>query len=254
MFINSSQELSPNEVDDVVDMKLGESMEDSVKRAVEGCVSLMGLEMPLDEQIQDALDLVKGYTPAVKKPDDVKKKKLDIRYFGLLPEIDLEDLLDRILTNEHPETKNFWTQLKTNNRVAKRPHVTIVHRNSIDAERELWDRCVVIHEMAASTPPLFKIKLTNVVWNGRVMAITVEDFDAGAGGDEGQEGHEFVSKLSYDVRKSLHITVGTQDERTLPVEAKTMVQAWGNNRREDTVKSVRLDDLVVYGRIRGLTV
>lgn len=75
MFINSTQELTANEADNVVEMKLGESMEDAVRRAVEGCVDVLGLEMPSDEKIQEALDVVKSYASAVEKLDDKKKKK-----------------------------------------------------------------------------------------------------------------------------------------------------------------------------------
>jgi tRNA ligase len=60
MFINTTEELTPREVDNVVEMKLGESLEETVKRAVKGCVAVMGLEMPSDEKIQDGLDIVRG--------------------------------------------------------------------------------------------------------------------------------------------------------------------------------------------------
>ena len=250
MFITSSQELTPNEVDNVVEMELGESMEDSVKRAVEGCVAVLGLEMPSDEKIQEGLDVVRSYTPTVKKPDD--KKKVDVRYYGLLPEVDLEELLDRALAIESAANKDFWTQLKTDHRVTKRPHVTIVHRNSIDTERELWDRCTGLHEMSTGTPPLFKATLSNVVWDERVMAITLEDFDVDAEGSSSKEGQEFVSKLPDDVRTRLHITVGTKDKGIQAVEAKAMVQQWRRG-EGDNIKSIKLDNMTVYGRIKGLS-
>ena len=256
MFINSTQELTPNEVDNVVEMELGESMEDSVKRAVEGCVAVMGLEMPSDEKIQEALDVVKGYAPAVKKPDDPKdkKKKLDVRYYGLLAEVDLTDLLDRAFANEPQTNKDFWTQLKTDHRVTKRPHVTIVHRNSIDTERELWDRCTALYEMSTTTLPLFKGTLSNLVWNDRVMAITLEDFDVDMSvPSESQEGGEFVSQLPDEVRARLHITVGTGNGKIQPVEAKTMVQQWRRGEELDKIKSIKLDNRIVYGRIKGLS-
>ncbi|KAF8799414.1 hypothetical protein BYT27DRAFT_6860971 [Phlegmacium glaucopus] len=247
---------TPSEVDNVIEMEFGEPLEDAVRRTVQGSVAVMGLEMPADEKIQESLDVVKGYAPAVKKPENPKKKKkkLDARYYGLLPEVDLEKLLDPILANENKAFK-FWTKLKTDNRVTKRPHVTIVHRSSINKEHELWDRCAALHEM--KTTPLFKGKLSNVVWDGRVMAITVEDFDLEVSprgsDDEVQEGREFVSKLPYDVRERLHITVGTASEKVPPVEAKAMVQVWRKNRNADNnIKSIKLDDLIVYGRIKGL--
>ena len=276
MFINSTQALAPvpYEVDDIVEMKLGESLEDAVKRAVEGCVAVMGLEMPSDEKIQEALDVVRGYAPKGKKADDPKdKKKLKPTYYGLLPEIDLEELLDGALANKDQSVNNFWKRLKTNHRVTKRPHVTIIHKSSIDTERDLWDRCTALYQMSTGVP-LFKGTLRDVVWDGRVMAITVEHFDvvvdegaAGAGaGAEGssssgseskndEQGREFVSNLPDNVRSRLHITVGTSNDGIKPVEAKSMIERWRGGEGGDTnIKSIKLDDdKVVYGRIKGLT-
>jgi tRNA ligase len=252
MFIDSTEELTPREVDNVVEMELGESLEESVKRAVKGCVAVMGLEMPSDEKIQEGLDLVRGYAPRVKKLDDPKdKKELDVRYYGLLPEVDLEELLDRAFANENQSNKNFWTQLKTDHRITKRPNVTIVHRKAIVTERGLWEGCTGLHEMSTATPPLFKGTLRNVVWDGRVMAITVEDIDVEADG-RNNEGREFVSKLPDETRSRLHITVGTQCGSIKPVEAKTMVEQWRRGEELDIIKSIKFVDQVVYGRIKGL--
>ena len=252
MFMDSTEELTPKEVDNVVEMELGEALEDSVKRAVKGCVAVLGLEMPSDEKIQDGLNIVRGYAPTVKKADDQKdKKKFDVRYYGLLPEVDLEELLDRAFANENQSINDFWTQLKKDRRVTNRPHVTIVHKNSIDTERDLWDRCTGLHEMSTATPPSFKGILRNVLWDGRVMAITFEDFDVEADGSN-NEGREFVSNLPDETRSRLHITVGTQCASIKPVEAKSMVEQWRRGEEKDMIKSIKLADHVVYGRIKGL--
>jgi tRNA ligase len=255
MFMNTTQELAPSEVDDVVEMELGESLEDAVKRAVEGCVAVMGLEMPSDEKIQEGLNIVKTYAPKVKRPDE-EKKKVQAQYYGLLPEIDLEDLLDRALANEDQPIKDFWNELKTENRVTKRPHVTIIHRSSIDTERDLWDRCTALREMSKDVP-LFKGTLRNVIWDGRVMAITVEDFDvveAAEGSSGGSNtGREFVSNLPDNIRSRMHITVGTRNAGIKPVEAKAMVQQWRRGEAGDKIKSIKLSvEHVVDGRIKGL--
>ena len=263
MFINTSQELTPREVDNIVEMELGESLEESVKRAVEGCVAVMGLEMPSDEKIQEGLNVARGYAPTLKKPDDPnQKKKLDARYFGLLPEVELEELLDRALANENQAIKDVWKEMKTNKRVTKRPHITIIHRNSIDTDRDLWNRCTALHEMSTAVP-LFKGTLRNVLWDGRVMAITVEDFDvaeegssssSSSGSNENEKGREFVSNLQDNIRSRLHITVGTKYESIKPVEAKSMVEQWRKGEELDNIKSIKLDvDHIVYGRIKGIS-
>ena len=260
MFISQTEELTPREVDNIVEMELGESLEDSVKRAVEGCVAVMGLEMPSDEKIQEALDVVRGYAPKLKKPDDPKgkKKKLDVMYYGLLPEVDLEELLDRALANENQSNKDFWMQLKKDHRVTNRPHVTIVHKNSILTEGDVWNRCTALHEMSTTTPPLFKGTLRNLIWDGRVMAITLEDVDVveaaegSSGSDINEQGRALVSNLPDKTRSRLHITVGTQCQSIMPVEAKTMVEEWRRGKNLDIIKSIKLVDQVVYGRIKGL--
>ena len=92
-------------------MELGESMEDSVKRAVELCrcagIGNAGLDVVRSSELYAYCE----------KSDD--KKKLDVRYYGLLPEVDMEELLDRALANESAANKDFWTQLKTDHRVTK---------------------------------------------------------------------------------------------------------------------------------------
>lgn len=260
MFINGTEELTPQEVDNVIEMELEESLEDSVKRAVEGCVAVIGLEMPSDEKIQEGLDIVGGYAPKLRRPIDPKDmKKLDVRYYGLLAEVDLEELLDRALANENQSNKDFWTQLKKDNRVIKRPHVTIVHKNSITTLGDVWNRCTALHEMSTTTPPLFKGTLRNLLWDGRVMAITLEDFDvveaaegSSSGSNNDEHGRGLVSNLPDNVRSRLHITVGTKRKSIMPVEAKTMVEQWRRGEKPDEIKSIELVDQVVYGRIKGL--
>jgi tRNA ligase len=150
-------------------------------------------------------------------------------------------------------------KLKTKHRVTKRPHVTIVHRSAIDRERDVWDRCTGLHEMTTATPPLFKGTLRNVVWDTRVMAITVDDLDlveASEGSSEesknNEQAREFVSNLPDATRSRLHITVATLRDSIKPVEAKSMVEQWRKGEEPDIIKSIKLDNQVVYGRIKGL--
>ena len=262
--MNSYQELAGREVDNIVEMELGESLEEAVKRAVEGCVSVLGLEMPSKEKIQEGLDAVKGYTIKLKKPEDPKNKRLvNVRYYGLLAELDVEGLIDRALANANNESANeFWKEMKTAKRIPNRPHVTIVHKSAIEVEGDLWDRCTALHEMTTAIP-MFKCTLGNVLWDGRVMAITVDDFDvveaaegssSTAGGSNDNElGRDFVSNLPENVRSRLHITVGTRYNSIKPVEAKSMVQQWRKGEELDMIKSIKLDtDQIVYGRIKPL--
>ena len=246
MFINTTEELAPSEVDECIEMELEDSLEEAVERAVNGVVGILGIPHPGEEKVREGIEVVKGYEPSSKKPDEPKKKAVEARYYGLLPEVDLVGLLDAQLAGTEGET--FWDQLKKSGRVTKRPHITIVHRTELPAAKELWDRCAGLH--ASSSPPLFKGRLGSVVWDERVMAVSVDD--VGVEEDEsgeGQEGEAFVKGLGGDVRGRMHITVGTRDAKVAPVEAKGLVENW---RKGEAVKSVKLGDVEFRGRVKGL--
>jgi len=65
MLINQSQELSPSEVDEVVEMYLEKDEETSIRRAVDACVKVLSVPEPSDERIQEALEVVGAYKPQI---------------------------------------------------------------------------------------------------------------------------------------------------------------------------------------------
>lgn len=270
MFIHTSEELSPSEVDNVIDMELEEDLEAAVRRAAKGCAQILGIPEPSEAQFADALAAVQTYVPATRKPDPPKlkdKKKLAVqeaqvkakaankalRYFGLLPEVDIAAVLDARLSEPDAPALllKFWEDLKKDQRYVVRPHVTIVHRNSRETEEALWQHCLKLSALAK--PPVFKARLGRVLFNNRVMAVTVEDLalDTPAGGG-GQEGEVFVSMLAHEVRERLHITVGTKTEAIKPVEAKAMVEAFRATGEDETILELNLDHIEVRGRVKPL--
>lgn len=259
-FIRTSEELADQEVDMSIEMDLEDTLEQAVGRAAAACVSNLGLRQPSAEEIDEAVHKARDYVPQTKKPQEEKKKKKDEpsmpRYFGLLPEVDLIDVVGKKMedASDVPENgKAFWNALVAGHRVTLRPHITVVHSKSLPDAIELWERCSQLHRMAL--PPSFTFTLDHLVWNKRVMAITVDDFELDSSPDNnssaGQEGSEFVSKLSEEVRNSLHITVGTSDPEVLPFEAKALVEAWRFGKRSG-IGLLELDGLTARGRMKGL--
>jgi len=248
MFLNQMEELGDNEVDVSVEMSVEDTLEQAVNKAIDGCVKVLGVERPNKEKVDEALRVAMGYAPKTKKADDKKDIKATPRYFGLLPEVNLLDILGPTLSTQ-AGGDSFWEHLIAKNRVTKRPHVTIVHKNSLPAESDLWERCMGLHRMQA--PPLFQLSLGHILWNKRVMAITVDDIDLAAM-ISANAGGEFISKLPPEVKNRLHITVGTKEADVKPVEAKDLVQDWRMGIRKDDVSSIGLEGVVVTGRIKGL--
>ena len=257
-FIRESEELLPSEVDGVIDMPIGEPLDASVRRAVTGIVEELGLTMPSEEKIKEGIEQVMTYKveEKAKKPDAVgadklKKGKETFRYFGFLPEINIKEVLDPLFASS--EDADFWNHLKMKQMVAVKPHVTIVHRKEIPESKRLWERC----EKLVDEEPLseFRLHMTHVVWDGRVMALVVESVTpASRGGKEEEVAQKFVEDLSEGERERFHVTVGTRDATISPFEAKALVQGWKRGEENKGLKSLSLgsDGVTVKARISGL--
>lgn len=259
-FIRNSEELVDKEVDVSIEMDIDDTLEQAVDRAVAACVRFLGVRQPSAEEIDEAVRKARSYAPQKKKPQEEKKNKKDEhptpRYFGLLPEVDLVNVIGRHIENasDVPENgKTFWNALVAGHRITARPHITVVHNKSLPGAIELWERCSQLHRMAL--PPSFTFTLGHLVWDKRVMAITVDDFELDNSPDihssAGQEGSEFISKLSEELRNTLHITAGTSDPDVPPFEAKALVEAWRFGKRSG-IGSLELDGLTARGRMKGL--
>lgn len=253
-FIEQREELEEREVDAVIEMDVNEDLEHTLDRAVDGCVRILGLEKPDQEKVGLALAAARGYQPAKTKEEKKERKKEkrgEPRYYGFVPEVDLLELLNPVFSAggdaDVADGKQFFTDLKRNRRITKQPHITIVHLKSLDAEwaRSLWVHCSELY--LSSTPSSFQFNLGTVVWNDRVMAVTVDEITPTSGDDEA--GKSFVDQLPQDVQTKLHITVGTANKDIPPFEARALVCDWRNGKR---VKSLQLTNIPTEGRIRAL--
>ena len=256
-FIRDREELAVNEVNDIIDMEVEDSLEAALARAVDGCVQILGYEKPSQESIDEAVRVAQEYVPKAKKATEKGKKAPEPRYYGILPEIDLLDVISTRLDEAEDVPVNgkaFWRALVGNGRVTNRPHVTFVHQKNLPGQKELWGRCRAIHLMF--DPPFFSFHLGHLLWNDKVMALTVEDFSLAASDDSTDayagQGHMFVSQLHEDIRNVLHITVGTANCNIQPVEAKALVEAWRKGERAG-IGSLEIEGFPAKGRIKGLT-
>nr|GAT52938.1 RNA ligase [Mycena chlorophos] len=264
MFINKTEPLAPVEVDEVIDMSIEDDLDEAVQRAVEGIVKILGLPMPSEKKIAEGVEKARGYNVAgggkqgkgkgkeKQLPDSKSTKPKPPRYYGLLPQVYLDKLLSGPVVEKDASAAAFYAHLVKQKRVVTRPHVTIVHSKSVasDSEpsaKELWALCTALVE---PPPPVFVCKLGSVVWNERVMVVTVDEISLESEGS-GQAGAEFVSKLPEEVRSRLHITVGTRQASIMPVEGKTLVEAWRAG-KTDGIKSIPLEGVSAKGKVLGL--
>ncbi len=267
-FIRESEDLLPSEVDAVIDMPIGEGLEESVRRAVNGVVKELGLTMPSEERVQEAIEKVRAYKVAekAKKPDPPVESsarsgaaRSGARYYAFLPDIDLEAVLEPVFASSDKEGgAEFWAHLKKG-RVAFKPHVTIVHRKELPPSQSLWERCEnLVNENAGV---MFDLKVMNVVWDGRVMALTVDgvvpfepDGEDGAGERAYKLAKEFAKELDEEGRERLHITVGTKDAEIAPFGAKALVMGWRKGEKNEALRVLDLgpNGITVKARISGM--
>lgn len=255
MFLQDAEELLESEVDESVEMDVEESLEDALARAVDACVRILDVPRPTTEQMGQALAAARDYSPKTrreaKEKQEKKEKTKQPRYYALLPEVDVEQILDKRFKGDETseESGTFYQMLKANGRVTDRPHITIVHEKNLPGEQELWERAKCLSTLA--TPPLFSFKLTDVVWNDRVMAIPVSDIVVSEDDpDPETNGADFVVNLSEELTNRLHITVGTKSKDVPPVEAMDLVVRWKQG--EKGIESCKLGDIWVKGRMKGL--
>ena len=249
-------------MDAVIDMPISEELEESVRRAVNGIVKELGLTMPSEEKVKEGIEKVRAYKVAekAKKPDppvepSTGARSGTARYYAFLPDIDLEAVLEPVFASSNDE---FWAHLKKG-RVAFKPHVTIVHRKELPLSQLLWEKCEkLVNENAGL---MFGLRVMNVVWDGRVMALTVdgvipfelEDGEDGIGERANKLAKKFVKELDEE-RERLHITVGTKDAGIAPLEAKVLVMGWRKGEKNEALKVLDLgpNGITVKARISGM--
>ncbi|KAI0074230.1 hypothetical protein K474DRAFT_1665656 [Panus rudis PR-1116 ss-1] len=290
-FINQSEELAEDEVDVSVEMDVREDVEKALKRVVNVLVDVLGVERPSDEKIHEALEAAKSYKPkTIKQPDppskaakeQEKKKAKEPRYYALVPSsLDLVSFLkSKLVQSNDPsvpdEAKKIFEELVANNRTGDRiPHVTLVHSKSLNTETEegktskmLWEKC----KAAAGTETSFTFRLDKLVWNQRVMAISISDLSALSESESettptpspqtllNSPSVQLITSLPPTVKSVLHITVGTRRADIPPVEAKELVGRWKQGKTESDesdggkvgVWSLAPPDVWVNAKVEGL--
>ena len=243
-------------MDEVIEMELEESIEDALVRAVNGIVDVLELEKPTDEQMGEALRKAIEYQNNLKKEigESSKGKKKGglrekARYYAILPEVDLEAVVGDIVSAEDtPEgAKKMWELLKGKKRFTARPHITITHMKSKDTELALWNASAQL--LKEGTQPMFKLEFGHLVWNDRVMALTVENLSIKEGSAV-EAGNEWLKVLGDGpVRARLHVTVGTANPSIPPVEAKVLVEKW---KAQEPVNVMEIKSTGFQGRLKAL--
>lgn len=263
--------------DAVITVQVTDSPQEALSKIVDCLVEVLDLKKPSQVELDDALAAAQQYkvTTPYHAPSRVGKA---IRYFGLAPEIDLAAVVETIL----PQTPNesaadFLAKLKASDRITAKPHVTLAHEKSVEAEKEarrgkedetigeherVWNQCKALASSVAS--PLFSFNMPYLVWDDRVMALILDDIHQQLAPKDGP----LELDVPSDVQQNLHVTVGTQSEeisafesRSIVRKAKEMIDAGNGNESGEAsevvegggkVRWIKVEGVRGEGRVKGM--
>ena len=66
MFLNQVEELEEDEVDEIMEMGVEDSLEEQLEKVIEGCVQILRMERPSKEKVEEVVEVVREYKPKTK--------------------------------------------------------------------------------------------------------------------------------------------------------------------------------------------
>ncbi|OCF45932.1 hypothetical protein I317_00019 [Kwoniella heveanensis CBS 569] len=288
-FLRNFTSPDPAQFDELIQVEVADMPREVLGAIVDGLVKIIGVKRPSDQEIDIALDAAAEYKPTTPY-HAIGKVGKPIRYFGLAPEIDLAQVVESALAPLPGDevinsARTFLENLKESKRVTSKPHVTLSHEKNVQAEKEaqgdsanavpgpqtrLWETCKALAEAKYST--LFEYNLTHLVWDKRIMTLALANLRPTASSDSKDKKDrvegvpELESVLPADVRRLLHVTVGTRDEEIAPYESRGLMNVLRDavergeeeGKRDEVaegggkVRWVKIGPIKGEGRVRGM--
>ena len=221
--------VSDDQFDEVVRLDIHDPMKVSLQRVLKHLCPVLGLSMPTDELISEAIDVAMHYRPSVRKPlpklesDQDKQKNLAVlpsSYLGvsvfMTPSEFVLQLLDRKPVSETVlSARRILSIIINENRMIQRPHMTIVHQQDVKkgiVDQAAWDK---LYTFAISDPavnPRVFLEVTALLWNHRVMALEVSPPHC----------PDWKDTTKFSPRERHHITIGTAELSATAFEANKL--------------------------------
>jgi tRNA ligase len=181
-----------------------------------------------------------------------------VRYFGLAPEIDLAKNAEVAIAQIEPDMASsarlVFDDIRSQDRITAKPHVTLVHEKNVQAEKEaadegavlgpqetLWNTCKALAETEPS--PLFDFNMTHLVWDDRVMALVIDDLHPQQDADRGKAS---PLNLPPEVRAGLHVTVGTRRQDISAFESRGITR-FARSKIAEGIMEGEADEVVECG-------
>jgi len=212
--------------DKLITVQVEDTPREALDQIINGLIEPLNLDRPNEQAITDALAAAEAYKTSTPYHPPAQRSGKAIRYFGVAPEIDLPLTVSTILAKHNDSSAQaLFDHLRTVDRVASSPHITLAHEKLVEAEKlenpeatgpyeELWNTCK--SQAESPTSPLYEFEVTLLVWDDRCMALALDHLKPLA------DGPELV--LPDEIAAALHVTVGTRSEDVAPYESRGVVK------------------------------
>ncbi|ODN95239.1 hypothetical protein L198_04627 [Cryptococcus wingfieldii CBS 7118] len=252
-FMRNYAPADPEIFETFIQLSVLDNARESLGKVIEGLEKIICLPKPSEEQVLAGIQAAEQYrvtTPYHPAP----KLSKPTRFYSLQLEIDLWEFASRAITSlSHGQTsqngaKAFLDDLRRDQRITSRPHVTLSHETNVKAERleggraaedgtpletgqdagleeTMWETCKTV--LTSDYPTLYDYALSYLVWDDRMMAFMLDDLQpASASSTErtADDSHHIGKILPPTARRDLHVTVGTVSQEVNPFESRLLVR------------------------------
>lgn len=254
-FFVTAEKLEDDEVDDVINLRIEDTLEANLKIVLERLHELLQVEIPSAERLQAALEKVKSYDPDVRKTLMEAATRSDAtRYFSVAPEVSLVQMAEDVIAGSSAAestkagARAFLKGLADKGRITTRPHITVVHESEVEAERlealsvtdspapkedgpmkKCWDACTLLANPPGSSfptdVPLFEFTISHLVFSEKVMSLVISSLRPSPQSlsCSGPLASVLESLVVPDIEHA-HFTIGTPDESIRPFEGRLLVR------------------------------
>ncbi|WVQ72813.1 hypothetical protein IAR50_002373 [Cryptococcus sp. DSM 104548] len=252
-FMRNYAPADPEMFETFLELSVLDSARESLDKVIEGLGRIIGLPKPSEEKVLAGIRAAEEYRVTTAYHPAPKLSR-PTRFYSLQLEIDLWELASRAVTAvPNSRTTNgakaFLEDLRRNDRITARPHVTLSHETNVKSERlergraaedgtpleggqdagleeAMWQTCKSI--LTSNYPTLYDYALSYLVWDDRMMAFMLDDLQPVAASSStdkpADDSHHIGKVLPPTARRDLHVTVGTVSQDVNPFESRLLVR------------------------------
>ncbi|CAG8749587.1 6379_t:CDS:2, partial [Acaulospora morrowiae] len=226
-----------DKIDNMIELNISNDIKTSLMITVEQLCSILGVKIPNEIDISNALKEATNYKPTVRKI--VSKTKSKSRssgpgYFMIALDFDVSGYLSNYFANHPKVDSRTYKKLIHNKRIPDKHHVTLIHKSDLLENQELWEQ---YKNICTGDPFNVKVHIDKLVFDEKIMAFSVNAIEP---------------PHVRSVNRIPHVTIGTIDNSVPSVHSNDMlVKALIENKKSEVTIVLLEPEVVCDGIIKS---